>query len=58
MTGEELVVLQAEAINQIPKEKVIESIPEYKYGLEGIIIFNNVFLIFLWEIVEKLIYNL
>ena len=41
MTGEELVALQAEAINQIPKEKVIEPIPEYEFGLEGIMrIFN------------------
>lgn len=41
MTGEEFVALQEEAINQIPKEKVIKPIPEYDYGLKCIMrIFN------------------
>ncbi|MCA5004789.1 DUF3853 family protein [Sphingobacterium bovistauri] len=36
MTGEELIALQAEAIKQIPKEEIIKTIPEFEYGLSGI----------------------
>ncbi|MFZ4262088.1 DUF3853 family protein [Sphingobacterium sp. HJSM2_6] len=36
MTGEELIALQKEAVKQIPKEAIIEPIPEYEYGLNGI----------------------
>ncbi|MFD1167184.1 DUF3853 family protein [Sphingobacterium daejeonense] len=36
MTGEELIALQTEAVKQIPKESLVEPIPEYEYGLQGI----------------------
>jgi len=41
MTGEELLAIQREAIAEIPKEEVTSTLPEFVYGISGIMqLFN------------------
>ena len=41
MTGEELLAIQREAIAEIPKEEATSTLPEFVYGISGIMqLFN------------------